>query len=402
MSATSSIDLSNFLRRHSSSLIDFRRDLHRHPELSYQEFATTDKLVNWLRANGLDPEVLSGGTGVICDIGPAGAGRVALRADIDALAMDDLTASEYTSRVPGVAHACGHDVHTAIVLGAGIALQALDDLQRLPGGVRLIFEPGEETLPGGAVEIIEAGWLKDVDVIFGMHCDPKLDVGQFGLRAGPITSASDTVVVVLRGPGGHTARPERTVDMVRAAGLVATQMPDRFAELAAPLGEAKLVFGSVHSGDAHNVIPGQARLKGTLRTPSHAVAEAAGGLLEQALGEVVAATGAQWHLHHDRGIPAVRNDPVSTEVMRDAAAQACGPGGVLPSEQSWGGDSFAWFTAEIPGTYGRLGTHNPSWDRDRLDLHASTFDVDERAIGIGVQILVNSALGWFARASADS
>lgn len=391
------IDLTNFLRRHGPSLVDFRRDLHRHPELSYKEFATTDKIANWLRANGLSPQILGGGTGLICDIGTGDQPRVALRADIDALAMDDLTASDYTSRVPGVAHACGHDVHTSVVLGAGIALQALDDLEQLPGPVRLVFEPGEETLPGGAVEIINEGWLKEVGVIYGLHCDPKLDVGQVGLRVGPITSGSDTVVVELRGPGGHTARPERTVDMVRVAGLVATQMPAVFAELAAPLGAAKLVFGSVHSGDAHNVIPGFARLKGTLRTPSQAVQDEAARLLEEALAQVVAASGAEWELIHARGIPAVVNDPESTAVMMAAAEAACGPDKVVPTEQSWGGDSFAWFAAEVPGTYARLGTHNPTWQQPRLDLHASTFDVDERAIGVGVQLLVNSALGWLSQ-----
>lgn len=396
MISPTSVDLSNFLRRHGPSLVDFRRDLHRHPELSYQEFATTDKIANWLRANGLSPQILTGGTGLICDIGSGEQPRVALRADIDALAMDDLTASEYTSRVPGVAHACGHDVHTSVVLGAGIALQTLDEMDRLPGPVRLIFEPGEETLPGGAVEIINEGWLKEVGAIFGLHCDPKLDVGQVGLRVGPITSGSDTVVVELRGPGGHTARPERTVDMVRLAGLVATEMPTVFAELAAPLGSAKLVFGSIHSGDAHNVIPGLARLKGTLRTPSQAVQDGAEELLTEALERVVGTSGAESTLIYERGIPAVVNDPVSTAVMTRAAAAACGPENVVDTEQSWGGDSFAWFTAEVPGTYARLGTHNSGWQRPRLDLHASTFDVDEQAIGVGVQVLVNSVLGWFA------
>lgn len=392
--ATQSVDLTNFLQRHGPSLIDFRRDLHRHPELSYREKATTDKIVNWLRANGLNPQVLGSGTGVICDVGSGDGPRVALRADIDALAMDDLTDSEYTSRAPGVAHACGHDVHTAIVLGSGIALQALDELGRLPAPVRLIFEPGEESVPGGAVEILEEGWVKDVDAIFGLHCDPKLDVGQFGVRVGAITSASDTVSIQLRGPGGHTARPERTVDMVRVAGLVATQMPARFNELSASYGEARLVFGAIHAGDAHNVIPGAAVLRGTFRTPSPELRQHATALMEQTLEELVSPTGAEWELHHDPGIPPVVNDRLATEVMAEAAEQALGPGTAVETEQSWGGDSFGWFLQEIPGAYGRLGTHNPSSTGPRLDLHASTFDVDERAIGVGVQILVNSVLGW--------
>jgi len=396
---TDSVDLTNFLRRHEPSLIDFRRDLHRHPEISYQEHATTEKIATWLRANGLAPQVLGSGTGLICDVGDGDGPRVALRADIDALAMDDLTDSEYTSRTPGVAHACGHDVHTAVVLGAGIALQALDEIGRLPAPVRLIFEPGEESVPGGAVEIIAEGWVKDVDAIFGLHCDPKLDLGRFGVRSGAITSASDTVAIELRGPGGHTARPERTVDMVRAVGLVATHMPSRFAELAAPFGEARLVFGAVHSGDAHNVIPGAAVLRGTLRTPSAQLQEFATELLSQALAEITEPTGATWLLDHERGIPPVVNDAAATEVMAAAARAAVGADAAVETEQSWGGDSFGWFLQEIPGSYGRLGTHDPRSTGPRLDLHASTFDVDERAIGVGVRILVNSVLGWQSRSS---
>lgn len=391
------VDLSNFLRRHGPSLIDFRRDLHRHPELSHEERVTTDKLFNWLRANGLDPKVLSCGTGLVCDIGAGDEPMVALRADIDALAMNDLTNSDYTSRTPGVAHACGHDVHSAIILGTGIALQALDELGRLPGRVRLIFEPGEETVPGGAVDVIKDGYLQDVGVIFGLHCDPKIDVGRIGTRIGAITSASDIVEIVLTGPGGHTARPEQTVDMVRVAGLVATDLPGRFAEIAAPIGDTRLVFGALHTGNAHNVIPGQAMLRGTMRTPSRELWDAAPPLLRTALDEVVAGTGVTWEVRYGRGIPPVVNDAAATAMVDEAAMLSLGDGVLTATEQSWGGDSFAWYLEEVPGTYTRLGTHNPERNGHHLDLHASTFDVDERAIGVGITLMVNSALIWLER-----
>lgn len=388
------IDLTNFLRRHGPSLIDFRRDLHRHPEPSYAEHLTTDKICNWLRANGLTPRVLSRGTGLVCDIGDGVGPRVALRADIDALPMDDLTDSDYTSRRPGVAHACGHDVHTAVVLGSGIALQALDELGRLPGPVRLIFEPGEESVPGGAVDVIDEGFLDDVGVVFGLHCDPKSDVGQIGERVGAITSASDTVEITLTGPGGHTARPERTVDLVRVAARVVTDLPGRFAELAAPYGATRLVFGALHTGEAPNVIPSQARLRGTMRTPSRDLWGVAGKLMSDALADLLAETGAQWDLIHERGIPPVVNDAEAMSVMASAARATISADAVFATEQSWGGDSFAWYLERVPGAYARLGTHNPAWTGPRRDLHASTFDVDERAIGIGVNVMVNSALMW--------
>ena len=391
------VDLTNFLRRHGPSLVDFRRDLHRHPEPSYEEHATTDKVCNWLRANGLDPQVLSRGTGLICDVGYGDGPIVALRADIDALAMDDLTDSEYTSRRPGVAHACGHDVHTSVVLGAGIALQTLDEMGRLPGPVRLIFEPGEETVPGGAVDVIKEGFLDGVGVVFGMHCDPKADLGRLGGRVGPITSASDTVEIVLRGPGGHTARPERTVDLVRVSGQLVTEVPGRFAELCAPVGATRLVWGALHTGEAPNVIPSVARMRGTMRTPSRELWDAAPGLLRRALDDVLGQTGVQWELIYNRGIPPVVNDADAMGIMEQAALASFGEGAVFATEQSWGGDSFAWYLEEVPGAYARLGTHNPASAGPRLDLHASTFDVDERAIGIGVSVMVNSALLWQAK-----
>ncbi len=394
MTAPQALDLTNFLRRHGPSLIDFRRDLHRHPELSHAEVATTDKLCNWLRANGMDPQVLKCGTGVVCDVGTGDGPILALRADIDALAMQDLTDSEYTSRNQGVAHACGHDVHTSIVLGAGIALHALDELDRLPGRVRLIFEPGEETVPGGAVFVIEEGWLAGVGAILGLHCDPKIDVGFVGTRVGAITSASDTVEIELRGPGGHTARPERTVDLVRVTAEVVTKLPERFAEVVAPIGPVRLVFGAIHSGDAHNVIPGQARLRGTMRTPSRELWGSAEPLMHQAIADVLEGSGAQWELNLGRGIPPVVNDRSATEILDLAARLSLGPDSLVATEQSWGGDSFAWYLEQVPGSYARLGTHNPSGAGARLDLHASTFDVDERAIGYGVELLVNAALLW--------
>lgn len=390
------VDLTNFLRRHGPSLIDFRRDLHRHPEPSYAEHATTDKICNWLRANGLDPQVLSRGTGVVCDIGFGDGPAVALRADIDALAMDDLTNSDYTSRRPGVAHACGHDVHTSLVLGAGIALHTLDEMGRLPGRVRLIFEPGEESVPGGAIDVIKEGFLDDVAVIFGMHCDPKAEVGTVGGRVGPITSASDTIEITLRGPGGHTARPERTVNLVQVAGALATELPARFAEQAAPVGATRLVFGALHTGEAPNVIPGLARMRGTMRTPSRELWDAAPQLLRTAIADVIGATGATWEVDYGRGIPPVINDADAMLIMEDATRASFGDEAVFATEQSWGGDSFAWYLEEVPGAYARLGTHNPTWTGPRLDLHASTFDVDERAIGVGVSVMVNSALLWQA------
>ena len=304
--------------------------------------------------------------------------------------MDDETTVPYRSQVPGVAHACGHDVHTTVVLGAGLALTRLLATDGSPAGsVRLLFEPAEESARGGAVDVIEAGGLTGIDWVFGLHCDPKLDVGQIGVRVGAITSAADLLTIRLHGPGGHTARPQLTVDLVAVAGRLADQLPALLRQLDPSL---NLVFGALHSGDAANVIPATAEMRGTLRTPDRSSWDAAPAVLESALHALLESTGATYELRHDRGIPPVVNDDGATKLFAAAATTALGPDAVVDTEQSAGGDDFAWYAEKVPSTYVRLGVHDPASTGPRLDLHASTFDVDERAIAVGVRVLVTAAL----------
>ena len=202
-------------------VVALRRDLHAHPELAFAEHRTTDLITDVLRDLGLAPQVLPAGTGVICELGETEGPLIALRADIDALPIADQKQVAYRSTVDGVCHGCGHDAHTAMLLGAAAELAP----QRLPGRVRLIFQPGEETLPGGALTVVEAGALKDVQQIFALHCDPRLETGRIGVRVGPITAACDQVDITLSGPGGHTARPHLTVDLVYAIGQLITELP---------------------------------------------------------------------------------------------------------------------------------------------------------------------------------
>jgi amidohydrolase len=398
-----------FVERHRAELVAFRRHLHAYPEPSYEERETTDLVAQRLSAAGLKPKVLDDGCGLICDIGghdtsrPNGGDRdpdgpiVALRADLDALLMDDEKDVAYRSKRPGVAHACGHDVHTTIVLGAGLALAELFARDAVPGRVRLIFEPGEEALPSGALRMIEAGALDDVDAIFGVHCDPKLDVGRVALRTGPLTSATDLVDVQLRGPGGHTARPHVTVDLVRVAGSLAAELPDRVRAKAAPLGEVLLVFGMIAAGHAPNVIPAHAHLRGSVRTPERSAWAAAERIVEESLAELLGPTGASWALEYQRGIPPTVNDPVETDRLRAIAHRLVAETDVVEAPQSLGGDSFAWYLEQVPGSYARLGVHDPAAGTDRLDLHSSVFDVDERAIDLGVQLLMLAALDALAQ-----
>ncbi|TDD29498.1 amidohydrolase, partial [Nonomuraea terrae] len=199
-------ELDAFLAETEQDLVAFRRDLHMHPELAFAEYRTTQRIAERLTAAGLTPSVLPKGTGLICDVGSGDGPTIALRADIDALPLQDEKDVAHRSTVPGVCHACGHDVHTTVLLGTSLFLAQQAAAGLLPGRVRLIFQPAEE-LPGGALEVMAHGGISGVDRIFGLHCDPRVDVGQLGLRTGPITSACDKLVVRVSGPGGHTARP---------------------------------------------------------------------------------------------------------------------------------------------------------------------------------------------------
>jgi amidohydrolase len=390
--------LDGFLAGHRDELVAFRRHLHAHPELSGCEVETTALVAERLRAAGFEPSMLSSGTGLLCDIGNGDGPLVALRADIDALAMTDDKDVPYRSRVAGVAHACGHDVHTTVVLGAGLALAG-----RLGNGrVRLIFEPSEETVPGGAVTVIEDGGLDEVGAIVAFHCDPKLDVGLVGTRVGAITSATDAVTIRLHGPGGHTARPHLTVDLVSLVGRVAAELPAAVRSRASGDAELLLAFGSVHAGDAANVIPATAELRGSLRTPDAELWARAPEILDAALIELLASSDATWEVEYARGTPPVINGAAETRVFEQAVRAVLGADALTEAPRSMGGDSFAWYLERVPGSYARLGVHDPGRGADRLDIHASTFDVHEDAIEIGVRVLVETALRLIAERSVPA
>ncbi len=392
--------LEQFLDAHRDELIAFRRRLHAHPEVSWAELETTAAVIDRLAVAGLRPAPLPDSTGLACDLGTgasspfvAGEGDqpiVALRADLDALAMEDDKDVAYRSTRPGIAHACGHDVHTTVVLGAALALAQAVDLGE-PGRFRFVFEPAEEALPGGALEVIDSGALRGVGSMLGVHCDPKIDIGQVALRAGAITSAADMARITISGPGGHTARPELTVNLLAVLGRVLTEVPERVAKLAAPA-ELSVVFGSTHGGDAPNVIPTQATATATVRTPDVDCWEKAAGLVEQAIRDVVEPTGATFEVAYRTGVPPSINALGPTDSLELAAHAVVGEACTVRAEHSRGGDSFAWYARQVPASYARLGTFDPASGVPRPDIHSSGFDVDERSIEIGVRLLVTAAL----------
>src|SRR5687767_6269568 len=239
--------LDRWLAARGADLVAVRRHIHAHPELSHQEFETAALVARELKNAGLSPRMLPKGNGVLCDIG-TGDRVIAMRADLDALALPDTKDVPYRSTVDNVCHACGHDVHTTVLLGTGLALAQLADKGELPGRVRLLFQPGEEAMPSGAPQVIAAGALKDVSSIYALHCAPQLPVGLVGVRSGPFTAAADTVEVRLTGPGGHTARPHLTADLVHALGRVIVDVPSLPDRKIDPRPGVSMVWGSVQAG----------------------------------------------------------------------------------------------------------------------------------------------------------
>jgi amidohydrolase len=276
------------------------------------------------------------------------------------------------------------------VVGAGLALASLGSA--LPGRVRLLLQPSEETFPSGSLEMIDAGALDGVGRIFAVHCDPRLLAGQVGLRVGPLTAAADMIRVRLTGPGGHTARPHLTADLVGALGRVITEVPAQLGRRVDARAGLSLVFGAVHAGVAANAIPQQGSAAGTVRVLDREAWQIAPELITRLVHEVVAPTGATAEVEYTRGVPPVVNEERSVGMLRTAATTAIGPHSVADTPQSMGGEDFSWYLEHVPGAMARLGVGRPG---ESLDLHQGTFDVDERAIAHGVRLLAHAALTAF-------
>jgi amidohydrolase len=378
--------LDAWLSDHTADIVGVRRHIHAHPELGRVEYATTELIETQLVAAGLEPKRLPAGTGLVCDVG-AGEPVIALRADLDALPLDDAKDVPYRSTVPGVCHACGHDVHTSIVLGAGLALAAAP---ALPSAVRLVFQPAEEMLPGGALDVLDSGVLDNIGSIIALHCDPRLDAGRVGIRVGTITAASDSLEVRLEGPGGHTARPHLTVDLVEALARVVVGVPAEVARRLDPHVPFSVVWGAVGAGTASNVIPSTGWLRGSVRTLDFAAWERAEQIVTDAVHAAVHDTGATVHVDYRRGVPPVVNDADVVDRVRRGVGIAVDDGAVVSTEPSMGGEDFGWYLQSIPGALARLGVRRPGSAGG--DLHQATFDIDESAIAVGIRTLVGTVL----------
>ena len=380
--------IAEVLDKYADDLITLRRDLHAHPELSWQESRSSGIVLDRLADTGWQVRAIEGG-GVVADLG-SGERMVALRADLDALPVDDLTSDPWRSTVPGVAHACGHDVHTAGLIGAGLALAEVGASGLLPGRVRLLFQPAEEVMPGGALHLLASGVLDGVDHVFGLHCDPSLDVGKVGLREGPLTGAADALTVTLTGNGGHTSRPHLTEDLTFALGKVITELPAILSRRLDPRAGVSVVWGSVNSGAAHNVIPATGTLAGTVRMLDAVAWAESEHLVRQLIAQIVAPYGVSARVGYQRGVPPVVNEETATGLLGSTLDRVLGPAGHVSTSQSLGGEDFGWYLDRVPGAMARLGTRTPGGPT--YDLHQGNLRVDEAATGIGARVLADVAV----------
>ena len=361
--ANSRYDLStpvfdDWVERMMGTLVQFRREVHANPELSFREVVTTERLMNRLREAGMNP-IACEGTGCYVDIGD-GPFAAALRADIDALPIVEQTELPYSSTVPGVMHACGHDIHQTVMLGVALALHELNEKTPLGRSIRILFQPAEEQLPGGAVQMISQGLLKDVPRAFALHCDPKVDLGQIGTRIGAITSASDTVKIHLSGHGGHTSRPHLTEDLIYAMSQIAVQVPAVLTRRTDVRSGVLVAWGQVSAGVAPNAIPAEGYLAGTMRCLDVEVWRQAGNLLDEVIEQVAVPFGVDARVEHIRGVPPVVNTDLETTMLENAARAELGEDSIVLVEQSMGGEDFAWMLQEVPGSMFRLAPAPPA------------------------------------------
>jgi amidohydrolase len=375
-----------------------RRFIHMHPELGFEEVETSKYIASRLEAMGISHQTGVAKTGILATIkGTAGGGKtVLLRADIDALPIEEQVDAPYRSTVAGKMHACGHDAHTAVLLGAAKVLQ--DRRHEFAGTVKLVFQPSEEKPPGGAIRMIEEGVLDNpkVDAAFGLHVTPQLETGTLGYRIGPANAASDRFAITIVGKGGHAARPNACIDAVVIAAHVVVALQTLVSREAPPIQPAVVTVGAIHSGEANNVIPGEATILGTVRTYDPDLRLQMRDRLTELSQGIARAMRANAKVDYSFGYPSLVNDAAMTDLARAAGAEIVGKENVTEVELTLGGEDMAYFLQKVPGCFFRLGTGNRSRGITYGNHHPK-FDVDEAALPVGVAAMVNTAMKFLAR-----
>ena len=371
-------------------LLELRQHLHSHPELSGEEHQTAALVAGELRSLGWRVQEGVGRTGVLAELGPDEGPTVGLRVDMDALPVEERTGLPYASKRQGVMHACGHDLHTCTGLGVARLLAALPSLK---ARVRLLFQPAEE-IAQGAIWMRDAGATKGLDALFGIHVVPNLPAGIVGIRRGCLTAAAGELEILVRGEGGHGARPHQSVDAIWMAAKVVTELQQAISRRLDALQPVVVSFGKVEGGRAFNVIADQVRLLGTVRCldlDQHAMLP---GWIEDTVQAICAGCGGSAEVHYRCIAPPVDNDVALTNLLERCAIDRLGRDRVVPVEQpSLGAEDFAELLRDVPGMMMRLGVAGPD---GCAPLHNGAFAIDETALSVGIEVLAATLLAWMA------
>jgi amidohydrolase len=373
-------------------LVTWRRDLHSHPELGFQEQRTSGIVTDYLTRLGYRVYTGIAKTGVVGLLSGVRPGpSVMLRFDMDALPIQEANQVEYASQTPGVMHACGHDGHVTIGLGVATLLSRYRN--EWAGTVKLVFQPAEEGM-GGAALMVQEGVLDDYgprpDAVFGLHVWNHSPLGQAGLTAGPMMAAADRWSLLVKGRGGHGAMPHQTTDPIVAAAQIVNALQTIVSRNVSPRKTAVVSVGTIEGGTAFNIIPGEVELTGTVRTFEPEIREMVLNRLEALCQGVAAGMGVEVELSVEAGPPAVINDAAATDLMRQVAESILGPGNVHSDFRTMGSEDMAFFLREIPGAYMFLGSSNADRDLD-FPHHHPRFDFDEGVLPLGVAILADTA-----------
>ncbi len=375
-------ELAGLVEEITPHAVDLRRLLHQQPEPAHNEHRTTELVRRFVTRRGVEFNGRHPKTGGWVDVGDRP--RIGFRADLDALPIREPMDNDPRSHIEGWMHACGHDAHTAIAAGIAVVLSRLEP----PMGVRVLFQPAEESNPGGAIELVAEGLVDGLSGLLAFHVDPTLVVGKIGARSGPITASSDSLTITLHGPGGHTSRPHKTVDLISAAARVAGELPSAIRNTVDARIPLVIAFGSIHGGDAANVIPTEVVLRGTVRTLDADLWDVLPSLLDKTLSSTLATSGARYTLDYHQGIAPVVNDERLVFTAGRAIEAVLGEGTVVGTETSMGGEDFSNYLTVTPGALLRLGSASGGGD-----LHSSSFTLPDEAIGVGIHAGLAALLG---------
>ncbi len=377
----------------------WRRHIHRYPELGFTETRTAGFINATLFDLGLETETEVAKTGVVGKIKGGNGPTVGLRADIDALPITEQTGTNFDSTRPGIMHACGHDAHTAMLLGAASILKNLADQGQLPGSVRLLFQPSEEGQDekgkSGGMLMVEEGALAGLDAVFGLHVDPTNDVGNVATRPGPMMASADMFTLVLHGTAGHAARPQHAIDTIALSAHVIQAIHQIVSRRLDPIAEGVITIGTIAGGTKDNIIADTVTMSGTIRSFTQENRD----LLHQELGRacrIIEPLGGSYDLDIKIGYPSTVNTPEATEVALSALRSLHGEDHVLEADKIMAAEDFSFMAREVPGCFLRLGVHNPAWER-RYFLHTPTLLIDEDALPLGTASLVATALAWMEK-----